>query len=157
MASTPFKALYMGPDGTIAIHSVQTPYTPTEDKTLIKVQYSGINPADLRHYHMGFNSYIMGYDYVGVATTTGPNSPFSPGDQLFGMTQPGHKRPPSTGCHQAYLLAEPYLTWRRPADMDPLVAVRLASAAQTAADALFNCLGFGLPAAVVEGDRKSVV
>lgn len=107
MASTPFKALYMGPDGTIAIHSVQTPYTPTEDKTLIKVQYSGINPADLRHYHMGFNSYIMGYDYVGVATTTGPNSPFSPGDQLFGMTQSGHKRPPPTSCHQAYLLAEP--------------------------------------------------
>lgn len=35
--------------------------------------------------------------------------------------------------------------------MDPLVAVRLASAAQTAADALFNCLGFGLTAAGVEG------
>lgn len=44
------------------------------------------------------------------------------------------------------------MTWRRPDDMDPLVAVGMPAAAQTALDALFNCLGFGFPSAGLAGD-----
>ncbi|KAK0725918.1 hypothetical protein B0H67DRAFT_481985, partial [Lasiosphaeris hirsuta] len=119
----------------------------------IAVHYSGINPGDMRHFHMGLHSFIAGYDFAG--TVLSPGGPFSAGTPVLGMTWPAHARPPHAGAHQAYLLADPYLLWRRPASLAPLSAVGLPVAAQTAADGLFNCLGFGLAAAGVDGRDAS--
>ncbi|OIW32863.1 GroES-like protein [Coniochaeta ligniaria NRRL 30616] len=152
MASTPFKAIYLTEDGDITVREIAEPYQPQGSQALVKVQHSGINPGDYRHYFMGMHSFVMGYDFVGEVLEVGPDSPFKPGELLMGETTPDHKRPIHRGAHQAYLLAEPYLTFRRPADLAPLSAVSLVSAAQTASDALFNVLGFALPAAGLDGD-----
>lgn len=152
MTSTPFKAIYLTEDGDITVREIAELYQPQGSQTLVKVQYSGINPGDYRHYFMGMHSFIMGYDFVGVVQEAGPESPFRPGELLMGETTPDHERPIHRGAHQAYLLAEPYLTFRRPADLAPLSAVSLVSAAQTASDALFNVLGFAFPAAGLDGD-----
>ncbi|KAB5523138.1 chaperonin 10-like protein [Coniochaeta sp. 2T2.1] len=152
MASAPFKAIYLTETGDITVREVAEPYEPQGEQALVKVQYSGINPGDYRHFFMGMNSFVMGYDFVGVVEKLGPASPFKVGELLMGETKPGHKRPTFQGAHQAYLLAEPYLTWRVPRDMNPLSAVSMVSGAQTAADALFNVMGFGFPAAGLEGD-----
>ncbi|KAK3372716.1 chaperonin 10-like protein [Podospora didyma] len=155
MSATPtHKALYLTSTGTITILSLgpDPPYTPTGSESLVQVQYSGINPGDLRHFHMGLHSFIMGYDFSGTVLSSGPSSPFSPGDPVLGMTNPAHQRPHSQGAHQAFLIADPYLAWRRPSTLSPQSAVGIPCAAQTAADALFNRLGFGLPQAGVPGD-----
>lgn len=153
MASASFKAIYLPQDGVITVREISSPYEPQGSQTLVKVQYSAISPGDYRHFHMGMHSFVMGYDFVGVAVKTGPSSPFQPGDQLMGESKPGHQRPLHQGAHQAFLLAEPYMTWRRPGDLDPLSAgASLISTVQTAADALFNCLGFAFPAGGLDGD-----
>jgi len=142
----PFKAIYLTSTGDITIKTILSPYQPHGSQTLIRVDYSGINPGDFRHFYMGMHSFVMGYDFVGTVISTGPESSFQPGDSVLGMTKPGHNRPSHLGAHQAYLLAESsYLLWRRPESLSPLAAVRLPSAAQTAADALFNVLGFAFP------------
>ncbi|KAK0654783.1 hypothetical protein B0T16DRAFT_395671 [Cercophora newfieldiana] len=103
---------------------------------------------------MSMNSFIMGYDFVGtvISTTSPSESPtklkLPPGTPVFGMTRPGHARPQHSGAHQAYLVAEDdFLLWKRPEDISELEAVRITSAVLTAADALFNVLGFGFPPA----------
>ncbi|KAK0702969.1 chaperonin 10-like protein [Lasiosphaeria miniovina] len=148
------KALYLGANGDIAILDMGpgSPYTPQNSQSLVRVRYSGINPGDVRHFWMGMNSFVMGYDFSGTVVDSGPSSPFSPGDEVLGMTFPGHQRAMHAGAHQAFLLADPYMTWRRPADLQARWAASMATAAQTAADALFNCLGFGLEAAGVDGN-----
>ncbi|KAK3364615.1 hypothetical protein B0T25DRAFT_530621 [Lasiosphaeria hispida] len=150
MSPPPFKALYLTPSATFVTREIAAPYTPTTPaQSLIAVHYSGINPGDLRHFHMGLHSFVAGYDFTGTVLS-GPAA-FPPGTPVLGMTWPAHARPLHAGAHQAYLLADPYLLWRRPDDLAPLSAVGIPVAAQTAADGLFNCLGFGLPAAGVEG------
>lgn len=149
---TPFKAIYLSDKGEVISRNITEIYVPTESQTLVQVQYSGINPGDIRHFHIDMHSFVMGYEFAGNVIAAGPSSPFKPGEAVFGMTTPGHARPLHRGAHQAYLLAEKYMTWRRPDDLDPLIAVGMPAAAQTALDALFNCLGFGLPSAGLSGD-----
>lgn len=145
---TPFKAIYLTSSGDVAVKTIPSPYEPYGSQALVRVEYSGINPGDLRHFYMGMHSFVMGYDFVGTVISAGHDSPFRLGDAVMGMTKSGHNRPSHLGAHQAYLIAESsYLIWRRPESLPPLSAVRLPSAAQTAADALFNVLGFAFPPA----------
>ena len=155
----PFKALYLTSTGDIEIRTVPEIYQPAGSQLLIQVHHSAIQPGDLRHFYMGMHSFVMGYDYAGtvLSSSSPPASPspsrFQPGDQVLGMTKPGHARPEHAGAHQAYLLADPdeSLIWRRPEGLNPLAAARFTSATLTAADILFNIFGFGFSPAGVEG------
>lgn len=147
-----FKGIYLTEKGDVVCLTMSDIYVPTGEQSLVRVQYSGVNPGDTRHYHIGMHSFIMGYEFVGEIVAAGPLSIFKPGDMVMGMTTPGHRRPLHMGAHQAYLLAENYMTWNKPDDLDPTIAVGMPAAAQTAMDALFNCLGFGLPSARLDGD-----
>ncbi|KAK1757979.1 GroES-like protein [Echria macrotheca] len=146
-----FKALYLPDTGKPFIKTIPRPYTPTGSQSLVKVKYSAINPGDIRHFYMGYHSFVMGYEFTGDVISTGPDAPFRPGDAVMGITMPGHQRPIHAGAHQAYLLANPYMVWLRPDDFDLLTAVRMPGLAQTAADALFNVLGFAFPPLGMEG------
>lgn len=152
---TTFKAIYLTEKGEVVCRALSDIYVPTASQSLVQVQYSGVNPGDIRHYHIGMHSFVMGYEFVGKVIEAGPLSLFEAGDMVLGMTMPGHRRPLHAGAHQAYLLAGNYMTWKKPEDLDSVAAVGMPAAAQTAMDALFNCLGFGLPAAGLDGDEAT--
>ncbi|KAM7198514.1 GroES-like protein [Rhypophila sp. PSN 637] len=158
----PFKAVYLDSEGSVSIRSISNLYNPaSRNQFLIRVEYSAINPGDLRHFHMGLHSFVMGYDYTGTVVSTHPESPldfpFKKGDSVMGMTFPGHARPISQGAHQAYLLADlsHNLTFHRPKSFSAIEAAGFTSPVQTAADAIFNILGVGLPSADLDGDDPS--
>jgi hypothetical protein len=44
------------------VREITETYVATGAQSLISVKYSAINPADLRHYYMGFHSYVAGYE-----------------------------------------------------------------------------------------------
>jgi NADPH:quinone reductase-like Zn-dependent oxidoreductase len=69
ISKTSSNAIYMEADGRLTVHQVDIDdrYKPQGSQTLVKVAYSAINPADVRHYHMGISDHIPGYDWVGTA------------------------------------------------------------------------------------------
>ncbi|KAI0168153.1 hypothetical protein BJ166DRAFT_611088 [Pestalotiopsis sp. NC0098] len=144
------KSIYLEETGELSVREITETYVPTGEQSLVSLKYSAINPADLRHYYIGFHSYVAGYEYIGPVVATGPASPFRVGDVLFGIAQIGHKRPLHAGAHQDFILAEPSMTYKIPEDLEadqkewPRI-VGWPVAIRTAVDALFNCMGFGLP------------
>ncbi|KAK0726191.1 hypothetical protein B0T21DRAFT_336389 [Apiosordaria backusii] len=108
----------------------------------VRVTYSAVNPADKKHFTLGFHSSISGYDFTGFNLVT--NMP------VFGLTWPGPNRPLYAGAHQPYLLARSDLIWTRPENLQEEAAAGLPVALLTAADAFVNILGFGFPNAGIE-------
>lgn len=103
-------AIFAHKDGTLSAETVDTPYTPSGLQSLVRVKYSGINPADIRHIYMGLydKSSVTGLEWVGTVINTGKESSFSVGLELFGVSMPGFgiPRPLCSGAHQDFLLAE---------------------------------------------------
>ncbi|KAM0238295.1 hypothetical protein ACHAP5_008760 [Fusarium lateritium] len=150
--SRPHKAIYMPSTGKFEIRTIKDPYVPKTAQSLVEVQYSAINPADTRHFYMNMVEYVAGYEFTGTVRHVGPDSPFKVGQDIFGISLPYDHRPNYLGAHQSFLLAEPLMAFERPSHLDPLTAVTLLAGAGTSIDALFNELGYGFPAADIEGD-----
>ncbi|KAG5661842.1 hypothetical protein KAF25_004081 [Fusarium avenaceum] len=146
------KAIYMPSPGKHEIRTIKDPYVPKTAQSLVEVQYSAINPADTRHSYMNMTEYVAGYEFTGTVRDVGPDSPFKVGQDIFGISLPYDHRPNYLGAHQTFLLAEPLMAFERPSHLDPITAVTLLAGAGTAIDALFNELGYGFPAAGIEGD-----
>ncbi|KPI37072.1 Protein TOXD [Cyphellophora attinorum] len=136
-------ALYLDAKATLSVLPDAEVYTPTGAQSLIRVKYSAINPADIRHHYMGMSSHVPGYEWLGTVVSVGPSSPYKPGQNLFGLATPGNKRPLHAGAHQDFLLAEKNWT--------------LAAAAGTSIDALFNCMGYAFAPAGLEGEDPTGV
>jgi NADPH:quinone reductase-like Zn-dependent oxidoreductase len=153
MSNRTTRAIWLGKDGQLGLRTIEVDdrYKAQGTQTLVQVEYSAVNPADIRHFFMGLSEYVAGYEWVGTAIETGPSSPFKVGQQLFGMTMAGNKRPIAAGVHQDYLLAESQWTHAVPTGIDPKDIVSFPVGARTSIDALFNQLGFALPAAGVSG------
>lgn len=153
MATTTSNAIFMDGNGRFSLRQIDVDekYSPKGSQTLVEVAYSAINPADIRHYHMGETNCVAGSEWAGIAIEVGPASPFKVGQQLLGLAMTEDQRPLPAGSHQGYLLAEPEWTFPAPAGLDLLHAVGFPAAVQTSIDALFNQLGFALPAAGVPG------
>jgi D-arabinose 1-dehydrogenase-like Zn-dependent alcohol dehydrogenase len=145
--ATSNKGIYISIEGEISIRSIDEQYVPKERQSLIRVEYSAVNPADIKHHYMGLSGSIAGYEWVGEVIAVGPDSPHAVGGHLFGMSVPGHKRHLWLGAHQNYLLAEPEFTTELPPGLDSQVAVSFPMSAWTSIDALFNKLGYSFPAA----------
>ncbi|KAI8627379.1 hypothetical protein F5Y19DRAFT_177139 [Xylariaceae sp. FL1651] len=151
--STTRRAIYLPAAGNFEIITQSAAYVPTGSQILVRVSYSAVNPGDKRHLYMGLHSYVAGYEWIGTVEATGPESPYGVGEAVFGLAKFGHRRPIEIGAHQDLVLAETgtgSYTYRVPKgsenqeqDLKSLVASP--SALQTAADALFNCLGFAFP------------
>ncbi|KAL2673728.1 hypothetical protein Neosp_012171 [[Neocosmospora] mangrovei] len=157
MPHPPNKAIYLDSQGKHTIRIIEEQYVPTGAQSLVEVKYSAINPADTRHYFMGISEVVSGYEFAGTVRETGPDSPFKPGQEVFGFSIPGDRRPLHLGAHQDFLLADNLLTYERPEDMDATSAVTMLAGALTAIDGLFNTLEYGLPAAGLEGDDPTDV
>ncbi|KAM0192278.1 hypothetical protein ACHAPI_008453 [Fusarium lateritium] len=150
--SRPHKAIYVPSTGKHEIRTIKDPYIPKAAQSLVEVQYSAVNPADTRHYYMNMTEYVAGYEFTGTVRDVGPDSPFKVGREIFGISLPYDHRPNHLGAHQTFLLAEPFMAFERPSHLDPITAVTLLAGAGTSFDALFNELGYGFPAAGIEGD-----
>ncbi|KAJ4258015.1 hypothetical protein NW762_008152 [Fusarium torreyae] len=150
--SRPNKAIWMFSQGQHEIRIIREPYVPKAAQSLVEVQYSAINPADTRHSYMGMSEYIAGYEFTGTVQEVGPESPFKVGQDIFGFSVPYDHRPKYLGAHQSFLLAEPFIAFKRPSHLDPITAVTLLAGGGTALDALFNTLGYGFPIAGLEGE-----
>lgn len=56
------KSIYLEETGELSVREITETYVPTGEQSLVSVKYSAINPADLRHYYIGFHSYVAGYE-----------------------------------------------------------------------------------------------
>lgn len=102
----PGSAIFLEADGKLLLQNIEEKYQPVGSQSLVQVEYSAVNPADVRHSFMGLYGSVAGYEWVGKVVEVGEESPFSIGQRVFGMTMPGAQRPRSTGAHQDYLIAE---------------------------------------------------
>ncbi|TDZ53997.1 Trans-enoyl reductase fsdC [Colletotrichum trifolii] len=145
------KSIYLGADGSLSIAHVTEEYNPQSSQALVAVKYSGVNLCDLNFFYVGLNSYITGFEFAGVVEATGPDSSFKVGDAVLGLSPISLPKPSSVGTHQDKAIVEENLTFKIPDGLDIKHAAGLAMSAHTAADAVFNTLGVGLPAAGVTG------
>ncbi|CZT09265.1 uncharacterized protein RAG0_14073 [Rhynchosporium agropyri] len=108
------------------------------DEYLIRVLYSGLNPADQKHsMFLGLCDLVAGYDFAGT-----------PGTLVCGLSRTGvcvgNKESGLHGAHQQYLVAPSKDLFELPAqtsDAELQVLATLPVIAATAADCLFGLLG----------------
>lgn len=148
-------ALYVSEDGTGQILRDVAEPEPEAGEIQVEVLYSGCNPADLKHAHLGINSTVMGYDFMGKVSQVGPNSRYSVGEPVAGYTPTGIGRPGKYGAHQPYLVAPEDHVWRVPENVPPAHAAALTVVVATAADALYNAFGYPFPGETAPEGRKA--
>jgi NADPH:quinone reductase-like Zn-dependent oxidoreductase len=142
----PHKAIWVDSFNQLSIREIKENYVPLEAETLIKVSFSGINPADLKHgIYMGVNDNVAGYDFSGTVVKAGPGSRFTAGDKVAGLTPAMNPRPHKNGAHQQYLIAPDSTVFPVPEHVSMELAATLAVATRTAIDALFCVLGLPEP------------
>ncbi|KAB8264726.1 chaperonin 10-like protein [Aspergillus pseudonomiae] len=119
---------------------------PGDEELLIETQFSGANPADVKHATLlGIYPAVLGYDFCGKVLQAPPQSSFSPGDTVAGYTPTGLNRPARYGTHQRYLVCPEEMTFHVPANLPPQHAACLSVVTMTAADTLYNLFKFPLP------------
>lgn len=137
----------------MSIRDIPEKYHPEGGQALVKVQYSGINPADLNHAkHLGMNNNVCGYEICGTVIEAGPTSRYAVGDIVFGSNYPRRSKPAYHGGHQdfAILESDPMST-KLPAQLPHADAAALGIMVRTAGDALMNLFGIPFPAIDVFG------
>lgn len=152
MSTPTSKSIYLNADGQLIVKEINETYKPDASQALVKVAYSGINVCDLKFFYFGMHSYVTGLDLAGTVIEAGSQSPFKPGEEVFGMTRAAHARPSSIGAHQDFAIADARTFFRVPSGMHLRDAAVTILALHTAVDGIFNCLGFGFPPAAVSGD-----
>ncbi|KAH7222543.1 chaperonin 10-like protein [Fusarium redolens] len=141
------KALFIDSENNPKVIERQGLPTPSNGELLIKVLYSGVNPADIKHAtFLGMNNTVMGHDFSGqVIETTKPNSLYKPGDIVAGYTPAGLHQSINYGAHQAYITCPEDMLFKVPDNLPLPDAASLTVVAMTAADALYNHFKFPLP------------
>ncbi|KAI0176919.1 chaperonin 10-like protein [Pestalotiopsis sp. NC0098] len=137
--------LFANKDGTSQVLRNVAKPEPAGGEVLVKVHYSGVNPADIAHIRLGINSNVIGYDFMGEVVEAGPGSQFAVGDAVAGYTPTGIGRPMKYGSHQPYLAAPEDLILRVPKTLPHDHAAALPVIVTVAADTLYNIFGFPFP------------
>ncbi|KAI1129194.1 GroES-like protein [Nemania abortiva] len=151
MSAALYKSIYLEAGGKLAIRDICETYTPEGSQCLVRVLYSGVNPCDQNFAHVGLHSCVTGFEFSGIVEQPGPLSRFKVGDNVCGLTQICLPKPSSTGTHQDLCIADADVLYAMPRGLEPKDAGGVVMASHTAADGLFNGLGFGLQAAGVSG------
>jgi NADPH:quinone reductase-like Zn-dependent oxidoreductase len=155
MADSTRLVIYLSPNGPILKH-ISEQYQPSGAQSLLRVEYSGINPADIKHAGIGLHSSVAGYDIAGEVLESAAESPFKPGDKIFGINGVGRGRPMAMGAHQDYAIATTNFWYRVPPEgsMNLSQAATLPVMTMTAADGLFNILGLAFQEAGIQGSES---
>ncbi|WKT40296.1 Polyketide synthase, enoylreductase domain [Fusarium oxysporum f. sp. vasinfectum] len=151
MSAQTSKSIFLSADGKLLVQPVTEKYMVEGSQCLVRVDYSAINPCDYNFFYMGLSSFITGFEMSGTVEQTGPDSPFQVGDAVFGISPVVTSMPSSHGTHQDLVVARSELLYKIPAGVSSKEASVICMPAHTAADALFNVIGLGLPAAGVTG------
>lgn len=140
------KSIYVSSNNELFVHNVDTPYEPGDNQAVLKVEYSGVNPADLKHgLHFGLNNRVAGYEFSGTVIKAGSGFPYAIGDVVYGSNRIGLGSP--FGAHQDQMLIEgTTLIAKIPPTLPPAHAAVFSIVVRTAADALFNLLEIPFPA-----------
>lgn len=149
------KSIYLGDDGKLVVRHVTERYAPKDSQSLINVHYSGINFCDKNFAHIGLNSFVTGFEFAGVVEQPGPGSSFDKGAAVCGLSPVSFPQASSAGSHQDFCLAQDRLLYAVPPGLSLSDAGGIVMACHTAADGLFNGLGFGFRAADVPGTDPS--
>lgn len=145
MSAPSNTALFVDADGSFSIRrDIEIP-EEENGEMVVRVLYSGINPADTKHSsRLGIVDTVLDYDFCGEVVNAGATS-FSSGDIVAGMTPTGIGRPTRYGAHQGYLCCPEDMAWLVPDQLPRPHAAALAVVVATAADAVFNLFGLPLP------------
>ncbi|PMD45573.1 NAD(P)-binding protein [Hyaloscypha variabilis F] len=139
--TTSNRAIWISAQNELSLRPITETYEPEGAQVLVQVEYSGINPADLKHgLHLGLNDYPSGYEYSGKVIQAGEEAKFSVGDLVLGHNLVGKNKPIYHGSHQDVLIGEHYIS-HVPPNMSMQEAACISIMVQTAADGLFNQLG----------------
>ncbi|KAG5801744.1 hypothetical protein H9Q74_013681 [Fusarium xylarioides] len=151
MSAQVSKSIFLSAQGKLLVQPVTEKYTVEGSQCLVRVDYSGINLCDYNFFYMGLNSFITGFEMSGTIEQTGPDSRLQVGDAVFGISPVIIPMPSSHGTHQDLVVARSELLYKIPDGVSSKDASVICMLAHTAADALFNIIGLGLPAAGVAG------
>ncbi|KAI1019328.1 hypothetical protein LB503_009136 [Fusarium chuoi] len=149
MSTQTSKSIFLSAQGKLLVESVTEKYTVEGSQCLVRVDYSAINLCDYNFFYMGLSSFITGFEMSGTVEQIGPDSRFQVGDAVFGISPVIIPMPSSHGTHQDLVVARSELLYKIPAGVSSKDASVICMPAHTAADALFNVIGLGLPAAGV--------
>ncbi|MCJ1383134.1 hypothetical protein MMC17_006247 [Xylographa soralifera] len=144
----PHKAIWLeGEKMACEQRTINETYSAGEGQSIVSVQYSGINPADIKHYFAGIKDTVPGYDFSGKVISTAPGSAFKAGDSVAGTTPTGISRKSAWGAHQDVLVATDSMMFKVPDHMPMQEAAGLAITTRTAIIGLYCTLHLPLPSA----------
>ncbi|GKZ16474.1 hypothetical protein AbraIFM66951_000298 [Aspergillus brasiliensis] len=139
-------ALYVDENANFSVHRQQDIPILSDGELLIETQFSGTNPADIKHAtHLGIYPAVLGYDFCGTVLKAPANSAFQHGDLVAGYTPTGLNRPFKYGAHQQYLVCPEDMAFSVPAGLPPQHAAALTVVCMTAADVVYNIFNLPLP------------
>ncbi|KAF5990566.1 ToxD-like protein [Fusarium bulbicola] len=155
MSSTPAtsRALFADEDGKLVVRHVPFP-KPQEGELLIKVLYSGVNPADTKIIDFfGLKNFVIVTEFCGevVESETLASTSFKAGDIVAGVLSGGQNPPLRWGTHQELMTIVASWAWKVPENLPPQDAAGLSTVGLTAATNLFNDIGLPLPLSVGKG------
>ncbi|EGU75632.1 hypothetical protein FOPG_14812 [Fusarium oxysporum f. sp. conglutinans race 2 54008] len=147
------KCIFVDDSCNLSIRDIPETYHPKDGQALVKVEYSGINPADLNHpKDLGMKNNVCGYEVCGTVIEAGRTSRYAVGDVVFGSNHPGRSKPGYHGGHQDFAIVESNLmSAKLPAQLPHADAAALSIMVRSAADALMNHFEIPFPAISVLG------
>ncbi|RGP68730.1 hypothetical protein FSPOR_5201 [Fusarium sporotrichioides] len=147
------KCIFVDDSCNLSIRDIPEAYHPMDGQALVKVEYSGINPADLNHpKDLGMKNNVCGYEVCGTVIEAGSTSRYTVGDVIFGSNHPGPSKPGYHGGHQDFAILESNLmSAKLPAQLPRPAASALSIMVRSAADALLNHFEIPFPAIGIHG------
>ncbi|GAM36633.1 hypothetical protein TCE0_018r05868 [Talaromyces pinophilus] len=147
------KCIFVDAANELSVREIPEFYRPRGSQSLVKVRYSGINPADLNHTkHLGMNNNVCGYEICGTVIEAGETSRYTVGDIVFGSNKPGRSKPAYHGGHQDFAILESdTMSMKLPSQVPNADAAALGIMVRSAGDALINLFEIPFPAINVHG------
>lgn len=131
--------MYADEDGNFIVRDGVSNHSPSANEVLVKVQFSGANPADVRHIRQsGICSTVVGYDFSGAVIQAPSGSDLEEGEIIAGYTPSSLGRPLKYGAHQDIIAVPSDMVFRAPSNLPESHASALTVVAMTAADAIYN-------------------
>ncbi|KAL6705101.1 hypothetical protein ACN47E_007360 [Coniothyrium glycines] len=152
------KALYADENATILVRNDITEHDLAANELLIEVNFSGVNPADVKHATgLGIRQTVLGYDFAGRVVKSSGSSQYKAGDLVAGYTPSSIGRPLKYGSHQDFVAAPEDMVFHVPSNLPESHAASLSVVAMTAADVVFNIFQAPLPSKPVENNGPLLI
>lgn len=157
MVTTAPKAIFVDENGDFSVREDIHHGEMAPNDVQIEIIYSGVNPADTKHAHLGIRSTVIGYDFCGYVLSVPSGSKFSKGDIVAGYTPSGMGRSSRYGTHQAHCFCPEDMIFKVPSHLPESHAAALTVVAMTAADTVYNIFKLPLPTSPAVHTRPIII